>query len=144
MPQRPRLHDPERQASYFGRVRAAHQTEVAEDYVELIADLIAVKGEARAADLANRLGVAAPTVNNTIQRLSQQGLVESRPYRSIFLTEKGREMARAARERHVLVRDFLLWIGVDSDTAEGDAEGIEHHVSETTLKAFARMLGRAD
>ncbi len=142
MTQRPRLHDPERQARYFSRVREAHQTELAEDYVELIADLIEVHGEARAADLANRLGVAAPTVNKTIQRLSQQGLVISQPYRSIFLTEDGRALAEAARQRHVLVRDFLLWIGVDSDTAEGDAEGIEHHVSRTTLRAFARMLGR--
>ena len=142
MTDRARLNDPERQASYFSRVREAHQTEVAEDYVELIADLIEVTGEARAADLASRLGVAPSTVNNTIQRLSQQGLVESQPYRSIFLTEDGRALAEAARQRHVLVRDFLLWIGVDRDTAEGDAEGIEHHVSETTLKAFARMLGR--
>ncbi len=141
MAEPPRLHDPKRQASYFARVREAHQTEVAEDYVELIADLIAVNGEARAADLAHRLAVAPPTVNNTIQRLSQQGLVTTRPYRSIFLTDKGREMAEAARRRHVLVRDFLVSIGVDRDVAEGDAEGIEHHVSETTLKAFARMLG---
>lgn len=142
MTKRSRLNDPERQASYFSRVREAHQTEVAEDYVELIADLIEVNGEARAADLASRLGVAPSTVNNTIQRLTQQGLVESQPYRSIFLTESGRALAEAAKQRHVLVRDFLLWIGVDADTAEGDAEGIEHHVSETTLKAFARMLGR--
>lgn len=142
MPDRRRLTDPERQASHFSRVREAHQTEVAEDYVELIADLIAVNGEARAADLASRLGVAPPTVNNTIQRLSQQGLVISRPYRSIFLTEKGKRLAETARQRHILVRDFLMWIGVDRDTAEGDAEGIEHHVSDTTLQAFARMLGR--
>ena len=139
---RPRLQDPERQAGYFNRVREAHRSEVAEDYVELIADLLDVNGEARATDLASHLGVAPATVNNTIQRLIGQGLVVSKPYRSIFLTDKGQALADAARERHVLVRDFLLWIGVDSDTAEGDAEGIEHHVSDETLHAFARMLGR--
>ncbi len=142
MNERLRLNDPERQASYFSRVREAHQTEVAEDYVELIADLIEATGEARATDLASRLGVAPSTVNNTIQRLSRQGLVESQPYRSIFLTKSGQDLAEATRQRHILVRDFLLWIGVDTETAEGDAEGIEHHVSEKTLRAFARMLGR--
>ncbi|GGL57905.1 manganese-binding transcriptional regulator MntR [Wenxinia marina] len=137
-----RLHSAERQASNFSRVREAHQTEVAEDYVELISDLIDVHGEARAADLASRLGVAAPTVAKTIRRLSELGLVESQPYRAIFLTEEGRRLAEVVRRRHVLVRDFLLWLGVDAETAEGDAEGIEHHVSEATLRAFARKLGR--
>lgn len=58
-----------RQAERFRRVRDAHLTEVAEDYVELIADLIEETGEARVVDLAVRLGVTKSTVNNTIQRL---------------------------------------------------------------------------
>ncbi len=129
-----------RRAANFQRVREAHQTEVAEDYVELIADLIEETGEARVVDLAIRLGVTNATVNNTIQRLVRDGLVYSEPYRSIFLTEEGAELADAARKRHVLVRDFLIALGVDANTAEADAEGIEHHVSQATLKAFRRYL----
>ena len=72
----------------------------------------------------------------------RQGLVETRPYRVIFLTAEGKALAREARERHHLVRDFLIAIGIDPETAEGDAEGIEHHVSEETLAAFARLLKR--
>jgi DtxR family manganese transport transcriptional regulator len=127
-------------ADQFRRVREAHQTEVAEDYVELIADLIEHTGEARLVDLAERLGVTNATVNNTIQRLQRDGLVTSRPYRSIFLTAKGKELAEMASERHRIVRDFLIHLGVDPAVADADAEGIEHHVSDATLNAFRTHL----
>jgi len=136
------LREAKRQARSFERVRQAHQREVAEDYVELIADLIDVTGEARAVDLAERLGVTNATVNNTLNRLTREGLVTRQRYRSIFLTGDGRHMAETARERHQLVRDFLLRLGVDTETAEIDAEGIEHYTSEKTLAAFRRFLGR--
>jgi DtxR family manganese transport transcriptional regulator len=131
------------QARRFKKVRDAHQTETAEDYVELIAELIESRGEARLVDLAQRLGVSSPTVNNTIQRLTRDGLVTCRPYRSIFLTDRGRALAAASRERHRLVRDFLVALGVDAETADADAEGIEHHVSAVTLSVFRRYLARA-
>jgi DtxR family manganese transport transcriptional regulator len=127
-------------ADKFRRVREAHQTEVAEDYVELIADLIEETGEARVVDLAGRLGVSNATVNNTIQRLQRDGLVTSKPYRSIFLTPEGKELATMARERHGVVRDFLIMLGVDPAIADADAEGIEHHVSDATLNAFREYL----
>lgn len=135
-----RLREATRQARSFERVREAHQREVAEDYVELIADLIDVTGEARAVDLAARLGVTNATVNNTLNRLAREGLVRRERYRSIFLTEAGRRIAEEARARHRIVRDFLLRLGVDRDTAEIDAEGIEHHISGVTLAALRRFL----
>ncbi len=131
-----------RQARRFKKVRDAHQSEIAEDYVELIAELIETSGEARLVDLAERLGVSNATVNNTIQRLSRDGLVRCRPYRSIFLTDEGRELATASRERHRLVRDFLVALGIDLETAEADAEGIEHHVSNDTLSTFRSYLAK--
>lgn len=132
--------DTNRQAERFRRVRDAHLTEVAEDYVELIADLIEQTGEARVVDLAGRLGVTNATVNNTIHRLQRDGFVTSKPYRSIFLTEKGQKLAAASRERHRVVREFLIALGVDAETADADAEGIEHHVSDATLDAFRSYL----
>ena len=115
-------------------MREAHQTETTEDYVELIADLIDVQKEARASDLAKRLGVSHPTVTKMLSRLQDEGYVESRPYRSIFLTDKGRSLAKTCKERHQIVLDFLIRLGVDPETAEFDAEGIEHHISAQTLK----------
>ena len=124
-------------ATKFDRIRRAHQSEVAEDYVEMISELIATTGEARTVDLAARFGVTSPTVNAIIQRLQREDLVETRPYRSIFLTDKGKALAEASQARHQIVRDFLVTIGVPASIAEEDAEGVEHHVSEETLRVFA-------
>ena len=112
-------------AAKFDRIRRAHLAEVAADYIEMIADLIAETGEARTVDLAARFGVTSPTVNAIIQRLQREDLVETRPYRSIFLTEAGQAPAEKARDRHRIVRDFLVAIGVPETIAEEDAEGIE-------------------
>ena len=95
----------------FSRTRQDHRREVAEDYVELIAALLELKGEARTVDLAERLGVSHVTVSRTIQRLVRDGLVTSERYRSIFLTDSGREMAKVASERHQLVVEFLIATG---------------------------------
>jgi len=134
------LREATRQARSFERVREAHQREVAEDYVELIADLIDVTGEARAVDLAARLGVTNATVNAALNRLAREGLLTRQRYRSIFLTAEGRRLAEEARARHRIVRDALVKLGVDPETAEIDAEGIEHHISARTLAALRRLL----
>ena len=126
-------------AAKFDRIRRAHQSEVAEDYVEMISDLIEETGEARTVDLAARFGVTSPTVNAIVRRLQRENLVETRPYRSIFLTEAGMALAESSRARHQIVRDFLVTIGVPETIAEEDAEGVEHHVSEETLAVFAQI-----
>jgi len=136
----PNTRNPEAQADGFANVRNAHESEMAEDYVELIADLIEVNGEARPVDIAQRLGVKAPTVTKNISRLKDAGLVLREKYRSIFLTDRGQTLAEACRRRHRIVVAFLQSLGVDEVTAERDAEGIEHHVSDETLTAFENHL----
>jgi DtxR family manganese transport transcriptional regulator len=136
------LADSDRRAALFERIRRDHSLEIAEDYVELISDLIETNGEARLVDLASQLGVSRPTVNSTIARLQREGYVESKPYRSIFLTDKGREIAEWSRERHRIVLDFLLALGVGPGIAEADAEGMEHHVSAETLTLMAGAANR--
>ena len=128
-----------RRAAAFRRMRDARSSEVAEDYVELVGDLIAETGSARLTDLADCLGVAPATAAKVLQRLQRDGLVETRPYRSITLTGAGQRMADASRERHRIVHDFLLALGVSPEVAEGDAEGIEHHVSPETLRLFETL-----
>lgn len=135
------LTGPARRAAAFRRMREAHRTEMAEDYVELISDLILTHGEARLADLSIYIGVTSGTAAKVVQRLQRDGLVESRPYRSIFLTPEGEAMAEMSRRRHKIVEEFLRALGVDELTAEADAEGIEHHVSKETLAAFERITG---
>ena len=122
----------------FEQVRNARNSETAEDYTEMIADLIRNAGEARAVDLAKHFGVTGPTVNSIIRRLVRDGLVVTKPYRSIFLTDKGQILADYCKKRHEIVYNFLIKIGVNSDTAKNDAEGIEHHVSAETLSVFEK------
>ena len=122
----------------FEQVRNARNSETAEDYTEMIADLIRETGEARAVDLAKHFGVTGPTVNSIIRRLVREELVISKPYRSIFLTEKGQILADYCKKRHKIVYDFLIKIGVNSETAKNDAEGLENHVSPETLNVFEK------
>ena len=123
----------------FSKVRNAHKTENTEDYLELIAELLNSKGEARIVDIAESLGIAQATANKTIQRLQTQGFVKREPYRSIFLTVKGQKIASKSKKRHNIVYNFLLNLGLDKNTASEDAEGIEHHVSEKTLRKMDKF-----
>lgn len=134
------LEEPDAQAEVFDHVRRAHSMARAEDYVELIDDLIATRGEARLVEVAERLGISQPAAGKTLARLQREGFVTSEPYRSIFLTDKGKALADSSRERHDLVYQFLLSIGVSEATAKIDSEGVEHHVSEETLEAFQRII----
>ncbi len=128
----------------YQRVRSDHASEIAEDYVELVDDLIRETGEARAVDLARRLGVTHVTVTKTIERLKREGLVKSQPYRSIFLTPEGEKLAGLSRARHQIVLDFLLRLGVPRTDAEIDAEGIEHHISPRTLEAMRQFARKGE
>lgn len=86
--------------------------------------------------MAARLGVSQPTVAKMLKRLATMGLIEMIPWRGVFLTAEGEKLAQESRERHQIVENFLLVLGVSPKIARRDAEGMEHHVSEETLDAF--------
>jgi len=81
-------------------------------------------------------------VIRTVGRLQRDGYVRTQPYRSVFLTDKGKRLAEASRQRHDIVVGFLRCLGVPEAIAQADAEGIEHHVSPETLAAFRRYVVR--
>lgn len=123
----------------FKKVRDAHLTENTEDYLELIADLLNLNGEARIVDIAEKLDIAQSTANKTIKRLVKQNYIKKEPYRSIFLTLKGQIIASNSKKRHKIVYQFLKNLGLDHNTASADSEGIEHHVSEKTLNKMGKF-----
>lgn len=129
-----------KRSNSFRRTRSDHATETAEDYVEAIAEVSESAGQCRAADLARLFDVSHVTVSKTISRLSSEGLVETKPYGPLELTPQGKRLAETSKARHELVLQFLLAIGVSEETAEIDAEGIEHHVSMETLKRFQAVI----
>ena len=128
------------ESTRFHRTREDHASETAEDYVEAIADAQEKLGDCRGTDLVKIFGVSHVTVSKILARLQSKGLIDTRPYGPVRLTQRGQALAKTSRERHDTVLQFLLTLGVSRSTAEVDSEGIEHHVSEETLRAFRRFL----
>lgn len=132
-----------KQAMPHVRTRGHHATETAEDYVEAVSDEIEESGECRVSDLAKRFAVSHVTVSRIVGRLVSEKLLETAPYQPITLTPEGRKLAKRVKRRHDVVLKFLLALGVDSETAAIDSEGIEHHVSDKTLAAMKKFITRS-
>jgi Mn-dependent DtxR family transcriptional regulator len=113
-----------------------------QDYLEAIHELIEQKGYAKVVDIAERLNLKGSSVTRMIQKLSTAGFLNYEKYRGLGMTTLGKKTATDMQKRHRLLRDFLIGIGVDAETAERDAEGMEHHVSDKTLKKLADYAKR--
>lgn len=123
-------------AAYFKETRNKRMLEIAEDYTELIADLIDSQGQARVCEIARIMGISHVSVLRTISKLIRDGYLQKNPYKVIELTIKGKEMAAFSKKKHLILTKFLLQIGVPEQIAASDVEGIEHHISSITLDAI--------
>lgn len=110
--------------------------EAAENYLECILILGKEKGQVRSIDVAHRLEVSKPTVSVTMKHFREDGYIEVDSDGFLILTQKGREIAERIYERHVVLTELLVALGVDEKTAREDACRIEHDLSEVT---FARI-----
>lgn len=109
-------------------------TQSLEDYLEAIFNLSQVRKEqAQVRDIAKLLGVTMPSVVKAIRELMRLGLVLHEPYAGVELTEKGRRLAKMIQSRHLLLRDFLVSLGVSPLMADKDACMMEHVVSAETI-----------
>ena len=133
------MSEPQTFADRHRRTRSDHAQETAEDYVEAIDELMTENGRCRVVDLARRFDVSHVTVTKVIARLKREGLVNSKRYGPLELTDEGRQLAAKSRRQHEIVYDFLRAIGVSDRVAAIDAEGIEHHVSRQTLECFRKL-----
>ncbi len=124
------------------RTRVDHATEIAEDYVEAIAEIIEEQEVCRVKDLAEYFAVSHVTVNRTVARLQRDGFATTEPYNPVELTSKGAKLAKDSRHRHEIVLSFLVAMGVSEETAATDTEGIEHHVSPETLSMMEAFISK--
>ena len=124
----------------FSQTRTRHASETAEDYVEAVLDIIEEKNECRVLDLAKYFNVSHVTVSKIVKRLDDEKLLNSKPYQPVELTDIGFKLAKRVKKRHQIVLAFLLKLGVDKVNAQIDSEGIEHHVSTSTLNAMKKFL----
>lgn len=131
---------PSTRAKPFIETRNHHVSELAEDYVEIISDLILLKGEARVSDISEYLGVSHVTVVRTVERLKKKGYLHSNHHQPVTLTEEGKKLAIFSKERHLFLLKYLTSLGVPENIASIDVEGMEHHVSQTTMDAFRHHL----
>lgn len=111
----------------------------AEDYLERILALMQSKGYARVADIAAGLGISQASVTAMVQKLDGSGHVKYERYRGMVLTPAGEEVARRIARRHELLTEFLRALHLPDAVIERDVEGLEHHLSEETCEALARL-----
>jgi Mn-dependent DtxR family transcriptional regulator len=114
-------------------------SEQTEDYLERIQELIDRKGYARVSDIAEALKITPSTVSSMVRRLARGGFIQFENYRGLSLTLAGRSVAARIQERHRILTEFLESLGLESSVVRHDVEGIEHHVSPTTLEALRKL-----
>ena len=112
----------------------------AEDYLEAILMLREERGYVRSIDVAAKLGVTKPSVSYAMKRLRESGYITSDPAGMIVLLEPGREIAERIYERHKLLTQLFIALGVSEETAMADACKIEHDLSEETFEAIRRHV----
>lgn len=108
-------------------------TQSLEDYLEAVYVLIEDGRPALVRDIAKMLSVKMPSVVKAIHELKRLGLVTQEPYSNIEITDKGRRVAKLVRDRHTLLRTFLLQLGVGEKNADRDACLMEHILSAETI-----------
>jgi Mn-dependent DtxR family transcriptional regulator len=125
---------------YANGVKKEDRTDRMEDYLEVIYELVQEKGYATTVDISSYLNVSSPSVTKMVQKLDETGYLKYEKYRGIKLTNEGTRIARNIRNRHGLLAEFFMIIGVDEETANSDAEGIEHHLHPETMKKLEEFI----
>ncbi|GFN41232.1 MAG: transcriptional regulator [Marine Group I thaumarchaeote] len=127
-------------------IKAAHQSEKMasstriEDYLEVISELVELKGYATTLDISRYMDVSAPSVTKMLQRLDEGDFLEYEKYHGINLTSKGVQLAENIRQKHGILLEFFEILGISHDTANQDAEGVEHHLNPKTIKQLRKFI----
>lgn len=115
-------------------------TKSIEDYIEAIYIIEQEKGEIKSVDIANKLGVSRPAVNKAMNELNTLNLIQKTNYSNIELTIQGRNLAKKIYEKHILIYNFLLKLGVSQENANIDCCKIEHVISEETAECIKKQM----
>lgn len=119
---------------------ALHQS--GEDYLEAILALEEERGNVRSIDVARRLGYSKPSVSRAMANLKASGHIVVEEDGRLRLTETGLQVAQEIYERHKLLTDWLIWLGVSPEVAAEDACKIEHDISAESFGCLKRHAQR--
>ena len=111
-----------------------------EDYLEVISELIELKGYAIPLDISNYMNVSAPSVTKMLRRLDEEKYIDYTKYQGLKLTNTGKNIANEIRQKHSDLLEFFEMLGIDSSTANHDVEGIEHHLNPKTTKQLRKFI----
>ena len=114
--------------------------ESAENYLETILVLSLDKPYVRSIDIANELGFSKPSVSVAMKHLRENGHITVTPEGYIYLTDSGQEIAEMIYERHQLLSSWLIYLGVDEETALNDACRLEHDLSPLSFKKLKEHI----
>lgn len=135
----------EKRAERLESIKEAHKSAKTnytriEDYLEVISELVELKGYANTLDISRYLTVSAPSVTKMLQKLAEGGYLEYEKYRGINLTPKGSALAYAVRQKHGTLLEFFRMLGINHEIANQDVEGIEHHLNPQTIKQLRKFV----
>lgn len=114
--------------------------ESSENYLETILILHKRLGPVRSIDIVNELDFSKPSISVAMKKLRENGFISMDADGYITLTESGREIAETMYERHTLLTDCLIFIGVDEKTAAEEACRIEHVISQQTFEKIRKFV----
>ena len=115
-------------------------TKSIEDYLEAILIVEKRDKKVKSVKIAELLGVSKPGLNKAMNVLKDNNLIDKADYGDITLTDKGREIANRIYEKHLLIKEFLIILGVSEETAEQDCCKIEHILSDETLTQIKKFV----
>lgn len=111
-----------------------------EDYLEVISELIELKGYAIPLDISNYMNVSPPSVTKMLRRLDEDKYIDYTKYQGLKLTSLGENVANEIRQKHSDLLEFFIMLGIDNSTANQDVEGIEHHLNPKTTKRLRKFI----
>ena len=128
-------------------IKAAHESEKTisvsdrvEDYLEVISELVDMKGYAATLDVSRYMNVSAPSVTKMLKKLDAEGFIEYEKYYGINLTDKGQRIADNIKQKHGILLEFFEILGIGKEIANQDAEGIEHHLNPKTIRQIRKFV----
>ena len=111
-----------------------------EDYLEVIAELVELKGYATTLDISRFMNVSPPSVTKMLQKLDEKKYLEYEKYHGINLTAIGRQVADTIRKKHSTLLEFFEILDVGKDIANQDTEGLEHHLNDKTIRKLRKFI----
>ena len=126
-------------------IKAAHESEKAisssvEDYLEVISELVDMKGYAATLDISRYMNVSAPSVTKMLKKLDADGYLIYEKYYGINLTGEGQRIADIIKQKHGILLEFFEILGIGKEIANQDAEGIEHYLNPKTIRQIRKFV----